>query len=601
VTEPRKSRWLLAGRELFSTLSVRASEVLLLVALAILLAVLQAVSAAMLAPVLQYIQYGEPKSTGVVSTALYNLIDALGLPVSLLTLLALAFVPILLREGVFLANAWYTARVQNRAAVRLRSKGFSAIIHGDLAFVVGEGTNKLLSTLTAQVQRGGGAISQFLAQISVGLLILMYVVVLLVLQVQLALITVAALVVISLLVSNAIRRSRALGRETAQLNNETYAVISERLHATRLIKMLGQEDGETRNVTEVVSRFANAQARISLMSGVVEVTVDPLQMLMLFGVIYVGVQWFHASLATIGLFLFIMLQLNNNVKSFNNGRQTLSANIDSLRLVRDTLTRAQASRHIVGGDTPFTGLREGIHFENVTFAYADETEEFVLKGVDLEVPCRSQTAIVGKSGSGKSTLVDLIPRLRDASGGRVLFDGRPVQDFDLRTLRRAIGFMTQDAVLFNDTVYNNLVFGLEREPTDGEIAHALEASFCATFVADLPNGLETNVGDRGVRLSGGQRQRLSLARVLLQDPDILILDEPTSALDSESEKFIQRALDGVRHRKTLIVIAHRLSTVQRSDQIVVLDHGVIEERGTHAELLAAEGAYRQLFDLQIYG
>ncbi len=237
----------------------------------------------------------------------------------------------------------------------------------------------------------------------------------------------------------------------------------------------------------------------------------------------------------------------------------------------------------------------------MSFAYADETEELVLKGVDLDIPCRSQTAIVGKSGAGKSTLVDLIPRLRDANEGRILFDGRPVQDFDLSTLRRAIGFMTQDALLFNDTIYNNLVYGLEREPTAEEIDGALKASFCKMFVGNLPNGLETNVGDRGVRLSGGERQRLALARVFLQDPEILILDEPTSALDSESEKYIQRALDGVRHRKTLIVIAHRLSTVQRSDQIVVLDHGIIEERGTHTELLEAEGAYRQLFDFQIYG
>jgi subfamily B ATP-binding cassette protein MsbA len=237
----------------------------------------------------------------------------------------------------------------------------------------------------------------------------------------------------------------------------------------------------------------------------------------------------------------------------------------------------------------------------VSFAYSDETEELVLKGVDLEIPCRSQTAIVGKSGAGKSTLVDLIPRLRDPNEGRILFDGRPVQEFDLRTLRRSIGFMTQDALLFNDTVFNNLVYGLERDPTDDEIEGALKASFCTKFVKNMPNGLETNIGDRGVRLSGGERQRLALARVFLQDPEILILDEPTSALDSESEKYIQRALDSVRHRKTLIVIAHRLSTVQRSDQIVVLDHGVIEERGTHADLLAAEGAYRKLFDFQIYG
>ena len=160
--------------------------------------------------------------------------------------------------------------------------------------------------------------------------------------------------------------------------------------------------------------------------------------------------------------------------------------------------------------------------------------------------------------------------------------------------------MTQDAILFDDTIYNNLVYGLDREPSMEEVEQALASGYCSQFVDNLPNGLETRVGDRGTRLSGGQRQRLSLARVFLQDPDILILDEPTSALDSESEEFIQKALESMRHRKTLIVIAHRLSTVQRSDQIVVLDHGVIVERGAHAELLEAEGAYHRLFDLQIY-
>jgi subfamily B ATP-binding cassette protein MsbA len=601
VTEPPKRRWLLAGRELFSMLSVRSREIALLVGLAVMLAMVQALAAGMLAPVLQYIEFGKAGGSGIFGTLLYRVLDLLGLPVTLLTLLMLAFVPILLREVIYLAYVWYTARVQQRAAVRLRSTGFAAIVHGDLAFAVHEGNNRLLSTLTAQVQRGGSAIAQFLQQISIGLLIVMYVVVLLVLQLKLTLITVAALVIISFLVNNAIKRSRTLGGETSQLNNETYAVISERIMALRLIKMLGQEGRETRNVTEVVTRFGDAQARIGILSGIVEITIDPLQMLMLFAVIFVGVQFFHASLATIGLFLFIMLQLNTNVKAFNNGRQTLSANIDSLRLVRDTFDRANASRHIVGGSKPFTALHEGIRLEGVSFAYSDETEELVLKGVDLEIPCRSQTAIVGKSGAGKSTLVDLIPRLRDPNEGRILFDGRPVQEFDLRTLRRSIGFMTQDALLFNDTVFNNLVYGLEREPADDEIEGALKASFCSKFVKNMPNGLKTNIGDRGVRLSGGERQRLALARVFLQDPEILILDEPTSALDSESEKYIQRALDSVRHRKTLIVIAHRLSTVQRSDQIVVLDHGVIEERGTHADLLAAEGAYRKLFDFQIYG
>jgi ATP-binding cassette, subfamily B, bacterial MsbA len=159
--------------------------------------------------------------------------------------------------------------------------------------------------------------------------------------------------------------------------------------------------------------------------------------------------------------------------------------------------------------------------------------------------------------------------------------------------------MTQDAILFNDTVLGNLRYGLERTPTDDDVQHALREAYCTDFIDELPLGLETQIGDRGVRLSGGQRQRLALAGVLLQDPDILILDEPTSALDSESEQYIQRALDDMRGTRTLIVIAHRLSTVQRADQIFVVDHGVVVERGTHEELLEMDAAYRKLFELQI--
>jgi subfamily B ATP-binding cassette protein MsbA len=576
-------------------------EIVVLVVLSVIVAACQAVAAGMLSPVLQYIEYGNASHKGgIFGDLLYRMLDVLGLKASLFNLLLLAFVPVLLREVVYLTNVWYSADVLQKALVRLRSRGFAALVHGDLAFVVGESSSALVSTLTAQVQRGGSAITLTLGQISTGGLIAMYVAVLLVLQLKLALITIAALIGISLLVNRAIKRSRALGRDTAQLNNETYAVISERISGLRLIKMLGQEDRETANVTNVVRRFGEAQRRILIQGGIVEITLDPLETLVAFAIILVGVVVLHANLATIGLFIVILLMLNVNVKAFNNGRQALSANIDSLHFVHDVLNRAEASRRIVGGTMPFRSLEQGISFEGVNFAYADETEELVLKGVDLEIPCRSQTAIVGRSGSGKSTLVDLIPRLRDPVEGRVLLDGRPLQEFELRSLRRAIGFMTQDALLFNDTIANNLVYGLEREPTADEIQHALEASFAWPFVKTLPNGLETNVGDRGVRLSGGERQRLALARVFLQDPEILILDEPTSALDSESEQFIQQALDGVRHRKTLIVIAHRLSTVQRSDQIVVLDHGVIAERGTHDQLLDREGAYHKLFDYQIY-
>ncbi len=601
MADQARQGWFKRSTRLFHMLSVSRKRIWLLIALAVTLAVLEGIGVGLLNPVLQFVQYGSTaKANGVFGKLLLDVISALGLPENLLTLLVFAFIPVLLRQVVYLAYAWATARVQQGAATRMRAEGFAALVNGDLAFIGGEGFGNIVSTLTAQVQRGSMAISVFLQQISTGLVIMMYVLVLMVLDWRLALMAVSAIAIISWLVKGAVTRSRALGAETARRNNETYSVIGERISAIRLIKMLGQEPSETSKVREVVRLLAEAQVRIAIFSGVIEVTIDPLLMFTVFAIIYVGSQYLHADLATLGLFLFILLRLNQKAKDFNSSRQALSALIDSLITVRDVIDRAKASRQIRGGKTKFTGVRDSIRFENVSFSYADETEELVLKGVDLEIPCRSQTAIVGRSGAGKSTLVDLIPRLRDATDGRILFDGRPIQDFELRSLRRSIGFMTQDAVLFDDTIYNNLVYGLDREPSQEEVEFALEAGYCSQFVYDLPNGLETRVGDRGLRLSGGQRQRLALARVFLQDPDILILDEPTSALDSESEEYIQKALESMRHRKTLLVIAHRLSTVQRSDQIVVLDYGVIVERGAHRDLLEAEGAYQRLFDLQIY-
>ena len=194
--------------------------------------------------------------------------------------------------------------------------------------------------------------------------------------------------------------------------------------------------------------------------------------------------------------------------------------------------------------------------------------------------------------------MELLPRLRDATSGRITYDGTDIKAFDVGTLRRGIGYLTQDAMLFNDTVRENLVYGLGFEPSDGQIRDALEGAH-AGFVYDLPKGLETMLGDRGVRFSGGEQQRIALARVLLEDTSMLILDEPTSALDSESETFIQDALATLHGRKTIIVIAHRLATVIQADQLLVIEDGRIVERGTHAELVAQAGAYQKLFQSQL--
>ncbi|MGH7466503.1 MAG: ABC transporter ATP-binding protein [Longimicrobiales bacterium] len=247
---------------------------------------------------------------------------------------------------------------------------------------------------------------------------------------------------------------------------------------------------------------------------------------------------------------------------------------------------------------PFTGLREAIRFEDVSFAYENDTQ--VLNHVSFVVPAGTVVALVGPSGAGKTTVADLLARFYDPTGGCITIDGVDLREFTARSLRTRLGVVAQDTVLFHDTVRANIAYGLT-DVTQSAIEQAARAAHAHEFIVQLPNGYDTILGERGTRLSGGQRQRLAIARAILRDPAILILDEATSALDSESERLVQEATDQLLAGRTVLVIAHRLSTVRHADQILVLRDGRVEERGRHDELLSLGGAYRRLYDIQFAG
>ena len=249
----------------------------------------------------------------------------------------------------------------------------------------------------------------------------------------------------------------------------------------------------------------------------------------------------------------------------------------------------------VGGGYTVGRVRGDVEFREVTFSYP-RGERPALRGVSLQVASGSSLAIVGRSGSGKSTLVSLLPRFYDVVSGSIRIDGHDIREYDVRSLRAQIAVVSQDVTLFDDTIRNNIAFG--RKVSESDLLKAAEAAHVLEFTSGLPAGLDTVVGDRGVLLSGGQRQRISIARALLKNAPILILDEATSALDTEAERHIQAALAQLVRNRTTFVIAHRLSTVEQADRIVVLDAGEVVEAGTHAQLLARDGRYAQLYRLQ---
>jgi subfamily B ATP-binding cassette protein MsbA len=245
---------------------------------------------------------------------------------------------------------------------------------------------------------------------------------------------------------------------------------------------------------------------------------------------------------------------------------------------------------------PLKGFNSSIEYRDLTFGYNDED---VLQNINFSIPKGSMVAIVGQSGAGKSTTADLLCRFYDPQGGGVFIDGSDIREYTLQSLREQMGIVSQEAILFNDTVFNNIAFGIENAREE-DVIFAAQVANAHEFIMQMENGYQTNIGDRGSRLSGGQRQRISIARAVLKNPPVLILDEATSSLDTESEKLVQGAIQNLMQNRTSLVIAHRLSTIQHADEIIVLHAGRIAQRGTHQQLIHTEGIYKKLCEMQSF-
>jgi len=378
---------------------------------------------------------------------------------------------------------------------------------------------------------------------------------------------------------------------------EVTQVTEEVLTGNRVVKIFGGYDYESERLAEVDQRNFRQNLKL-IRSRALGVAVTQVVFgIGVAGVIYAaGVESVNGELSPGSFMSFfgammLMLQPLRRITNVNATLQRGIAAGDSLFKIIDE------EDEVDSGTYRSDSIRGNVEFRNVSFSYGDENLP-VLTDVSLSVESGKSIAIVGQSGSGKSTLVGLLPRFYDVNKGEILLDGTPVQDYQLANLRANISLVSQDVILFNDTIANNLAYGQLRQCTRAELLQAAEAAHVIDFVKDMPEGLETVVGDRGILLSGGQRQRIAIGRALLKNSPVLILDEATSSLDSKSERRIQEALNILMQDRTTLVIAHRLSTVESADQIIVLDKGNIVESGTHKELLASEGVYAGLHRMQ---
>lgn len=599
-----------AIRRMLRVVDVKWTEILGLVTFAVVFASFEGLGLTLLLPILQYAESGATaitESSGPIWEGLRFMMGVFNLPLTLPVLLLLAFAPILLRQVVFYFNTWYSAVVSSKIGIRMRMQTLRAVMDADPEFFTRHPVGHVVGIVVSQTGVAGNAVLSVIKQLSIVILMTLYLAILLAISVPLTAVILFFALVVSAVVKGSLTKIRDFGLVAARVSQDMMAKIVERMSLMRLIKLRHQEDAESARIEAFSEEMRAINVKQARINAVIEVTADPVLMLSVFITLYVGISVLGMTLAQLGLLLFILNRLNAKVKEFNQVRGIISANISGIMLVQEMTRDAEASNTIRGGGVEFEGLTTAVDFHDVHFTYPDTLNaqgavvapgKEVLRDVSVSIAAGSFTALVGKSGAGKSTLVELLPRLRDVTSGSITMDGTDIRDFNVGSLRKGIGYLTQSAMLFNDTIRENLTYGLEREPSEEEIQRALEGAF-ATFVYDLPQGLETKLGDRGVRFSGGERQRISLARVLLADASVLILDEPTSALDSESESYIQKALASLHGTKTIIVIAHRLATVIQADQLLVVEDGRVVERGTHEELVGHDGPYRRLFETQL--
>ena len=562
--------------------------------LTIFVSVLEALNIGLLIPLLETLSGSQGGSTHWISSGISDVFGTLGIPVTLGAILVVLAVIVVTNAVLKYIRYIMGQMVRIDFTVWNRSNNMKKLMNADLNYFHNEKLGVLTDSLTTQAQAPGDSLYHVTEIISAVGILLMYIVTAILISPELTGIAVGMMAITFLAMQSYISKAKAIGSARAIRENELQVSAVESLSGIHLIKsfMVGQlrwQDFYERS--EKVADSARGLARNHSQMLV-------LQELILFAlvaiIIYLGVSVLDLGIAVMVALLFTLYRLMPQVSLINNRRHGLAASLAAVQRVNEIIGEAVPPK-VVSGERQFDSLNSEIEFHSVGFSYNGGGH--VLNGTSFAIEQGKMTAIVGTSGAGKSTIINLLLRHYDPVEGQIKIDGVDLKEFDLDSWRKHIGLVNQDVFLFNDTIVNNITMG-RSDYSYEEVVDASKKAYADQFIQQLPHGYQTAIGDRGSNLSVGQRQRIALARAILTKPNILILDEATSSLDSESEQLIQEYISSIKGTCTMVVVAHRMSTIRDSDKIVVLQEGGIVEEGNWESLLASSELFANYHRLQ---
>lgn len=564
-----------------------------IVALGLLAALFEGLGLILFIPLIQSLGV-TPRSDGVLERALGVVLQPVPLSDRTAWLVGLVFVLILLKNVTNFANTAVTKTMEGDVAHRLRTRIFDQVLSSCIDFSSTRKRSDIATTLSTNSWKAANALSLFYSMATALVTFVIFMTLMAVISPFLTILTILFLIVIATGIRSLSRYADTIGQAVVTENKAFGHRMWESVNSLQFIRTFsreGYERGRFAAASDTMrSRLLSLDLLWALPSGISELAI-----VALIGMLILFAGGAGVGFAALAAFLSLLYRLQGPARILMQDKVALDGMGPMIDDVADLLEESRQPFLEDGTAEPLP-LRSGITFADVSFRYAPH-EAWALRNVSLTIPAGRTTAIIGASGAGKSTMLALLLRFRDPQQGQVLVDGVPLSSFRLAKWRGRLALMSQEVVLFHDTIDANIGYGRD-EATREEIIAAARIANADGFIARLPEGYDTIVGDSGLRLSGGQRQRVALARTVLRDPDILLLDEPTNALDIESERAFQQALQRYSHQRTVVVVAHRLSTIRDADQVIVMEGGKVVEMGPPDQLLRAEGQFARMIGLQ---